>query len=65
MEIQFGDLIFNISSNGEVCLVKFWTVDNRDAEQEYPYLKAPVMDFAGGESSGRYRHVTTNETKAL
>ncbi|MBE6947400.1 MAG: alpha-galactosidase [Ruminococcaceae bacterium] len=65
MEIQFGDLIFNISSNGEVCLVKFWTVDNRDAEQEYPYLKAPVLDFAGGESSGRYRHVTTNETKAL
>lgn len=65
MEIQFGDLIFNIDSNGEVSLVKFWSVDNRDAVSAYPYFKVPVLDFAGGDSSGRYRHTTSNETRTL
>ena len=65
MEIQFGKLGFHISEAGEVALVQFWSVDNRDAKQAYSHFKSPVLDFAGGDSSGSYRHATTEETKSL
>lgn len=59
MDIAFGSLIFHISHSGALSLAKFWSVDNQDLCEQGIRFPFPVLDVAGGDTSGK-----TNFTKS-
>lgn len=66
MYLQFGALTFHISDTRDISLVKFWSVDNRDLTEAYTRFKLPVVDVAGGNTSGKNHFSSsflTNELK--
>ena len=65
MDITFGALTFHVSETRELSLVKFWSVDNRDLQPENYFFKFPVLDVAGGDTSGKTNFTKSAASSAL
>lgn len=65
MDIFFGALTFHVSKTQELSLVKFWSVDNRDLQPDNYFFKFPVLDVAGGDTSGKTNFTKSAASSAL
>ena len=65
MDINFGALSFHVNGSGDVSLVKFWSVDNRDMIEQDIAFKVPIIDLAGGDTSGRRRLAVSDAAQRL